>query len=100
MATLDPVTGHEQAGRRPVLVVSNNEYNRFMGGLYVVCPISNTANRFPMHVLLDNRTQTTGSILCQHLRTVDLNQRNAQKKEECPEDILDEVLEIITSSFI
>lgn len=36
----NPTKGHEQAGRRPALIISNNDYNRIMG-LYVVCPITN-----------------------------------------------------------
>lgn len=100
VADLDPVVGHEQAGRRPMVIISNNDYLRLAKPLCIACPISNTDNDYPMHVPLDRRTHTTGSILCQHVKTLDLSKRNAQKKEECPPDILDEVIEIVQQSIV
>ena len=91
--------GHEQAGFRPVIIVSNDHYNEIMG-LYIVCPISNNTKKFPTHIQLDERTKTTGSIFCEHVRTVDLSARKTGKKvEECPKDILKQVLKIIGISF-
>ena len=58
---LNPQQGHEQAGYRPALIVSNNMYHR-QAKLAIVCPITNTNNRFPLHVPLDNRTKTTGVV--------------------------------------
>ena len=58
----NPQSGHEQAGYRPALVVSNEIFHQ-KTNLVIVCPISNTSNKFPLHVQLDNRTITTGSIL-------------------------------------
>jgi mRNA interferase MazF len=55
----DPQAGHEQKGRRPCLVVSNNQFY-MRTKLAMVCPITNTVSGFPMHILLDNRTKTTG----------------------------------------
>ena len=97
-ADFDPTMGHEQAGRRPAVVVSNDDYNRIMG-LHIVCPISNTDRDFPTHIKLDERTRTTGSIFCEHVRTLDLSKRNPKYVEDVPEDIFDEVKEIIHSLF-
>lgn len=94
----NPTKGHEQAGRRPALVISNDDYSKIMG-LYIVCPITNNTKPFPSHVPLDDRTQTTGCILCEHVRTVDLNARGAVFKEKCPEDIFEEVLDINSSFY-
>ena len=44
--TFDPQSGHEQRGRRPALVVSNDLFNRHTG-LCIVCPITNTPPRLP-----------------------------------------------------
>src|SRR4030065_517785 len=44
--TFDPQSGHEQKGRRPALVVSNNLFNKHTG-LAIVCPITNTRPTFP-----------------------------------------------------
>lgn len=94
----DPTKGHEQAGRRPAIVVSNDDYSRIMG-LYIVCPITNNTKPFPTHVPLNSRTKTTGVILCEHIRTQDFSKRNPAFQEKCPADILEEVLEIIQSCF-
>ena len=52
-----PQSGHEQAGRRPGVVISNEQF--FIRTKFaVVCPITNTSNKFPLHIPLDNRTKT------------------------------------------
>ena len=94
----DPQAGHEQKGRRPALVISNNSYNRYVR-LAIVCPITNTKNNFPMHIALDERTTTTGFILCEHVKALDIYARNAELKEKLPNDILQEVLERIILSI-
>lgn len=93
---LNPQAGHEQAGYRPAVVVSNDFFN-LKTGLAIVCPITNTDNKFPLHILLDSRTQTTGVILCEHVRTLDLEARGYKKIETLPQDILQEVIDIIFS---
>lgn len=57
--------GHEQAGRRPALVVSNQAFHRYTR-MAIVCPITNQIKDYPMHVKLDERTKTTGEVLCEH----------------------------------
>lgn len=94
----NPTKGHEQAGQRPAVIINNNDYGKLMQ-LAIVCPISNTGNKFPTHIALDERTKTTGSILCQHVRTVDLSQRNAKFIEALPNDIFQEVQDIVISFF-
>lgn len=93
---LNPQAGHEQAGYRPAVVVSNDFFN-LKTGLTIVCPITNTDNKFPLHIPLDSRTQTTGVILCEHVRTLDLEARGYKKIEKLPQDILQEVIDIIFS---
>ena len=60
----NPQKGHEQAGYRPAIVVSNNTFNR-VSKLVFVCPITNSIDNFPLHIKLDTRTVTTGIILCE-----------------------------------
>ena len=38
----DPQSGHEQKGRRPALVVSNNKFQKYFGNNSIICPITNT----------------------------------------------------------
>lgn len=87
-------TGHEQAGYRPAVVVSNDLFNK-KTNMVIVCPIINTINRFPLHVLLDERTETTGCILCEHIRSIDIEARGYKKVELLPDDILQQVINII-----
>lgn len=51
----------------------------------------------PFHIELDERTQTTGVILCDQAKMLDVGARNAQFKEECPEDLWNEAKELIIS---
>ena len=67
----NPQAGHEQAGYRPAVVISNNIFNE-KTRLSIVCPITNTNNHFPLHIPLDERTKTTGVILCEHIKALDL----------------------------
>lgn len=96
--SFDPNSGHEQAGYRPALVVSNNEFMK-RTKLAIVCPITNTDNSFPLHVTLDTRTSTTGVILCEHVRTLDLQSRKSRFVEKVPDDILKLVTDIITAEI-
>ena len=68
----DPQSGHEQKGRRPALVVSNNLFNR-VSSLTMVCPITHTDRHHPFHIRLDDRTKTDGVIMCDQVRMLDLN---------------------------
>ena len=91
-----PNSGHEQKGFRPALVISNDEFNK-RTKLAIVCPITNTDNSFPLHVPLDSRTTTTGVILCEHLRTLDLGSRKNKFVEKVPADILRKVTDIVSA---
>ena len=92
--SFDPKSGHEQAGFRPALVISNNEFIR-RTKLAIVCPITNTDNSFPLHVKLDSRTKTTGVVLCEHVRTLDLTARQNKYVEKIPDDLLQNVTNIV-----
>lgn len=90
----DPQSGHEQKGRRPALVVSNNLFNR-ISSLTMVCPITHTDRGHPLHVRLDSRTKTDGVILCDQVRMLDTASRRASYEEKAPADIVAEVVDII-----
>jgi len=90
----DPQAGHEQKGRRPALVVSNDLFNR-VSSLTMVCPITHTDRGHPFHVRLDNRTKTDGVIMCDQARMLDLNSRRASFEEKAPTDIVAEAVDLI-----
>ena len=92
----NPQSGHEQKGRRPGLVVTNNLFNQF-SKMLMVCPITNTDKKHPFHIKLDERTKTTGVILCDQARTLDVYARNASFVEKAPDDVIDEVVDMIKS---
>ncbi|KJS16958.1 MAG: toxin MazF [Peptococcaceae bacterium BRH_c4b] len=90
----DPQEGHEQKGRRPAFVVSNNTFNQ-LTKIAIVCPITNTNREFPLHVPLDERTKTTGVVMCEQAKSLDITARNASFLEKAPKDILEEVVDIL-----
>ena len=91
-----PQKGHEQSGRRPALVLSNDILNHH-SSMALVCPITNTNKKHLIGMELLNRTQTTGVILCDQAKMLDVGARNAQFKEECPEDLWREARELLIS---
>jgi mRNA interferase MazF len=92
----DPQSGHEQRGRRPAIVLSNDVLNHH-SDLALVCPITNTIKNHPFHIKLDDRTNTTGVILCDQAKMLDVHARNIQFKEKCPEDLWTEAKQLIIS---
>ena len=94
----NPQLGHEQSGYRPAVVVSNNTFNK-MCSVTLVCPITNTNSAYPLHIPLDARTKTTGFVLCQHIKAVDLNSRPYEKVEMLPPDVLERVVNVIMAEI-
>ena len=100
MVGLDPTQGHEQAGHRPVLVVSASKFNA-VTKLPIIAPITNGgafAQRIGFAVALSG-TQTTGVVRCDQLRTLDLAARSARRVEAIPHRILAEVLARVRPIF-
>ena len=90
----NPQAGHEQAGYRPAVIISNDFFNQ-KTNLAILCPITNTDNHFPLHIPLDDRTRTTGVILCEHIKALDLNARPYTEIELLPDDILEKVIAVV-----
>jgi mRNA interferase MazF len=73
LADLNPVRGHEQVGRRPVLVVSEDLFNQGPAGLAIVLPMTSTVRNVPSQVLLsppDGGVRSRSAILCEAVRSV------------------------------
>lgn len=97
---LGPVVGREQQGRRPVLIVTQEVFNR-VTNTPVVVPITRGggfAERQGFAVPLEG-TQTEGVILCHQPRSIDLVQRGGRRVEVVPGDIVDEVLARLAPLF-
>ncbi len=102
LVSLDPTAGHEQRGKRPVLVISPGKFNR-LTGVAVVLPIT-TGGNFARTAgfavsLMGAGTRTTGVVRCDQPRSVDLRARRAKRLETVPEHIVDEVLSKVGPLF-
>jgi len=92
----NPTKGHEQQGRRPAVIVSNANYNKFARGVVIVCPITNTDRGIPLQPKLDDRTITTGVVMTDQVKALDSTARNVEFIEKMPIDILFEVCDIVS----
>lgn len=90
----DPQAGHEQKGRRPAIVLSNNLFNQHTG-LAIVCPITNTDRGFPFHLSVPNGSRLTGFVMAEQVRSIDHKARRARFVERAPTAFVKDVLELI-----
>jgi mRNA interferase MazF len=73
LADLNPIRGHEQAGRRPVLVISEDIFNQGPAGLVIVLPMTSTYRGVPSHIPitpLEGELNTPSVILCEAIRSI------------------------------
>jgi mRNA interferase MazF len=92
----DPQAGHEQAGRRPALVLSSRRFNQ-RATLALVCPITSKIKGYASEVPLPPGLPVHGVVLCSHLRSLDWQARNPALIGKAPDDVLLEVREIVGS---
>ena len=102
LVSLDPASGHEQKGRRPVLIVSPEAFNR-VTKLPVILPITSGGNfartRGFAVPLTGAGTKTTGVVRCDQPRALDLAARGGKKLENIPDAVIDEVMARISTIF-
>jgi mRNA interferase MazF len=85
----DPQAGHEQAGRRPALVISPAIYNA-KAGLMVCCPMSTRVKGYPFEVKT-SADGVEGVVLSDQVKSLDWKQRRARKKGSVDASVLLEV---------
>ncbi len=88
--TFDPQAGHEQAGRRPALVLSPKAYNT-KTSLALICPITSQTKGYPFEVALANGP-VNGVILADQVRNLDWVARCAEKISSVSDEVISEVL--------
>jgi len=100
LVSLDPTSGHEQKGRRPVLIVSPEAFNR-VTKVPVVLPITSGGNfaRTAGFAVSLAGTKTTGIVRCDQPRALGLAARSGKKLESVPDAIVDDVLAKLTAIF-
>ncbi len=92
----NPQAGHEQAGRRPAIVLSPQSYNGKVG-LCLLCPITNQVKGYPFEVLIPTGSGVTGAILSDQAKSLDWRVRNAEFIADLPEAVIIEVLKKLKS---
>ena len=86
----NPQAGSEQAGRRPALVISPRAYNQRVG-LALMCPITSQIKGYPFEVELPPGMKTQGAILCDQIKSLDWQVRNAKRIGPVPHSLMQEV---------
>src|SRR5687767_472210 len=87
----DPQRGHEQAGRRPALVISPQDYNKRIG-LLICCPITNKAKGYPFEVAIPDGYDVSGVVLADQVKSFDWRARSADFAASLPDDVVRRVL--------
>ncbi len=90
--TLNPQTGHEQAGRRPAVVLSPRSYNG-KTGLAILCPITNHVKGYPFEVCIPAGLPAAGVILSDQIKNLDWRIRNAELICTLPDETIFEILQ-------
>lgn len=85
----DPQAGREQAKRRPALVLTDQAYNR-ASGLVVVCPLTSKRRPYPfaLPVVVG---KTEGSVLVDHIKSMDWKARDAAFHSKADSTLLSKV---------
>ena len=87
--SLNPAKGHEQSGRRPVIVLTKKEYNRATG-CFLMCPLTTRKKGYMTEVLCEINNKTA-VILSDQIRCVDFTLRKAEYITNVSTEILSEV---------
>ena len=98
MADLDPAKGHEQIKRRPVLVVSNDDFNRSCN-LTVCAAISHGRGDYELHLPFEGG-KIDGFVQIEQIRALDLNVRNPERIGRLNDDDLDKITGMLIACFI
>lgn len=87
----DPQAGHEQAGRRPALVVSPEAYNA-KTGLSLVCPITSQVKGYAFEVGIPPGLAVAGVVLADQIKSLDWKARKAQFICTLPPETIEDVI--------
>lgn len=74
------------------VIISNNVFNENTK-MAIVCPISSNMKEFPTHYILEDTKKIKGSVLCEHIRSINYDKRNVKFIEKASDN---DLLSIIT----
>jgi len=87
---MHPQAGHEQAGRRPAIVLSPSSYNAKVG-LALFCPVTNQIKGYPFETIIPSGLKVTGAILSDQVKSLDWKIRNTEFYDKVPETVIFEI---------
>jgi mRNA interferase MazF len=93
---MHPQAGHEQAGRRPAIVLSPRSYNGKVG-LALFCPITNQIKGYPFEVIIPSGLKVTGAILSDQVKSLDWKIRNIEYYCKVPETVVLEIFKKLST---
>lgn len=85
-----PTKGHEQAGRRPALVVSSDLFNEKSGGIVWVIPLTNTRTGTGK-LIVPEGLPVQGAFILSQIKAIDANTRDLKEIGSIPQDLLDDI---------
>lgn len=94
--SFDPQAGHEQAGRRPAIVISPRAYNARVG-LALLCPITIQVKGYPFEVRIPEGFPVVGVVLSDQVKSLDWRARKADLWCRLPPATYDEVFQKLTT---
>lgn len=97
--TLNPRVGHEQAGRRPTLVLSPSSYNGKVG-LAILCPVTSQVKGYPFEVAIPSGLKLGGVILADQVKSLDWRLRKADFICKLPRETTAEVIDKLGTLFV
>jgi mRNA interferase MazF len=97
--SLTSQAGHEQAGRRPALVLSPQAYNRKVG-LAILCPITSQIKGYPFEVLLPENLPIKGVVLSDQVKSLDWQARKAERIGAVPQETITEALQKLSTLIV
>lgn len=96
-ANLNPIKGSEQAGFRPVVIISGNLLNQYLN-IVICCPLTSKVKNYKGNVILYpddiNNLKKTSEILTFHVRSM-AKERLVKKLGEINEDQLNSIKECL-----
>ena len=94
----NPTKGHEQSGKRPAIIISNDTFN-IHTKMVILCPISSNNKSFPTHYILEDSKKIKGAVLCEHIRSIDYENRKISFIEKASSNDLMSVM-LLSNSCI
>lgn len=94
----DPQSGHEQKGRRPAIVLSNETFNRGTH-LAIVCPVTSKDKGFPFHLPLPEGGEISGFVMVEQVKSIDYRVRRAKRVEKAPAELMTEIRALLEACF-